>query len=248
MEASGAGLAGGNAGDGQAQAGDAAAGGAGDAGAAAGGTSADVVAQFGELAEGLRTGQFEMKEQMQTFLEANKIAPAAETQEANLPDLQSIADEPDPAKAAQALKEMVETAAERRAQQLVEEKVGPLQETVSGMQQQRDADMLIAEFPDLGKPEVAKEVMASAEDLAKLMGQPELAGNAAFVRQTFLAGRASQLAQEQQNGAAQAPGAATLEGANGASPGGAGQGATPQQQSEAREKAWGGRQNVLSKL
>jgi hypothetical protein len=78
------------------------------------------------------------------------------------------------------------------------------------------------------------------------MGQPELAANTQFIRVTYLAGRAAQLAQEQQ-GAAGAPGAATLEGAAGASPGGAAQGG-PQETADSIKQAWSSGSDVLSKL
>lgn len=152
-----------------------------------------------------------------------------------------------PQQAAERLQTEIDKRAEIKAQALVDARVAPLEQSIGTMQQNQEADALVAEFPDLGKPEVAQAVLQEAERWATAIQQPEMAHNAQFLKMTYMVGRAAQLAQEQ--GAAGAPNAATLEGAGGASPGGAGQGASQQQEtSDSIAAKWGERKSVLPKF
>jgi hypothetical protein len=250
MEASGAGLA--ASGDGGSQQSD---------GAAAGGGSQDGQGQQqGQSQQGLTdaaiqqftdtlSGVSDQQESMRQFLESQQQPPAEQQEQPTPPDL-SFLDENapgfDPAVAAQRLQEVMRSEAGAEAQKQLKAELDPIRETVSNMQRQQEADTLVAEFPELGKEETAKAVVSAAETQAAIMGMPQLAANTAFVRQVYLAGRATELAQQQQGGAASASGVATLEGAGGASPGGAQQGA--ERTAESMQQKWAGRSNVLAKL
>jgi hypothetical protein len=80
---------------------------------------------------------------------------------------------------------------------------------------------LVAEVPQLGDGEYAKEVVGLAGQLAEQIGQPELADNPAFWRVAHYA-LAGQQAANAENGA-ESPQTARLEGGGGAAPGAAGQ-------------------------
>lgn len=210
---------------------------------------ADAVQQFQELARGLADGQEQMRGDLQQFLDAQQIGTGdgegdGADGEPQI-DLSEFAAETDPAKAAERLQQIIDGAAKTQAQTLLAEQLGPVQQQVQEMRQQMEADQLIAKHPDLGEPETAKAVMGAVENFAKIMGQPELAKSVAFVELVYKAGRAEELARQQQEGAAAAPGAATLEGAGGASPGGTQQGADRAAQIA---ESWKGSSNVLAKL
>jgi hypothetical protein len=205
----------------------------------------DAIAQMAETLQGLSEGQ----EQMREFLGGLQQQPAEEPQQpapADLSFLDENSPQYNPEQAAQRLTEVMREQAGVETQQQLQQALGPLQAQVSDMQRAQEADALVAEFPELGQPETAQAVVNAAGQYAELMGQPELAANTNFIRVTYLAGRASQLAQEQQ-GAAGAPGAATLEGAGGASPGGAGQG-TQQQTADSIRESWARGSDVLGNL
>jgi hypothetical protein len=237
MEASAAGLAGPAAGDG------------GGEGQSQGGEQApqgnDAIAQMAETLQGLAGTQEEMRQFLSQQAEATQqskqepVTPAAD-----LSFLDETSPQYDPEKAAQRLSEVMRAEAGTETQRLLQEALSPLQQQVSEMQRSQEADQLVGEFPELGKPEVAEAVVKTAEQYAEMTGHPELAGNTAFIRMTYMAGRAAQLAQ-QQDGAGSGAGAATLEGAGGASPGGAGQGASQTADSIAQD--WSDRRSVLPK-
>jgi hypothetical protein len=118
-----------------------------------------------------------------------------------------------PQDAAQALAQVMQES----SQQQVQAALAPLQEQVRNMEAQRQADMLAAEFPDLQDPEIAQNVIDVSRQYAEMLGQPELGNNPAFWRMAYMAGRAADAANAEQQ---EQPAAATLEGAGGASPGG----------------------------
>jgi hypothetical protein len=260
MEASAAGLAGAASGDGGEQA-QGQQGQQGAEGAQAGEqtqqqqgqlTGDAAIAQMAEQLQGMAPVHEQMREFLSSQAEQQQAAQQQQQQqqqeEAAAADL-SFLDENsanyDPAKAAERLTEVMRQQAGVATQAELAKVLGPIQEQVSNMQRQQEADALVTEFPELGEAETAQAVVKTAEQYAEMVGQPELAANTAFIRMTYMAGRAAQLAQ-QQEGAAAAPGAATLEGAGGASPGGAAQGA--EQTAESIGEKWGARTNVLSKL
>ena len=205
----------------------------------------DAIAQMAQTLQGLSEGQ----EQMREFLVGMGAQPEQPVEEqqpgADLSFLDETSPNYDPQQAAERLTQVMREQAGVATQAELAKALGPLQEQVSNMQRAQEADALVAEFPELGQPQTAEAVVKAAGQYAELMGMPELAANTQFIRVTYLAGRAAQLAQEQ--GAAGAPQAATLEGAAGASPGCAGQGG-PQETAESIRQAWSGGSDVLSKL
>lgn len=251
MEASGAGLAAGG-GDGAAQ-------GQGDGGEQQDGQQGQATgdAAIAQLAEGLarmESGQEEMRrflggiaEQQQGTGQEHQAQQEQHQQQPQPLDL-SVFDETAPGydgqKAAELLQNAMSQTASTEAGRLLQEAIGPLQQQVTDMRRSQETDALTAEFPDLKDEKVAESVVASAQRYATMVGQPELVTSTPFVRLVYMAGRAAELAQKQ-GGAADGATAATLEGATGASPGSAAQGATTQ---EALAQAWGQRSDVMAKL
>src|SRR5215831_4163313 len=119
-----------------------------------------------------------------------------------------------PQQAATALAQLMQ----QESQQQVQAAVAPLQQQIQTMEAQRQADLLAGEFPELEDPEIAQNVIDVSRQYAQQLGQPELGDNPAFWRMAYMAGRAADAANAEQQ---QQPAAATLEGAGGASPGGA---------------------------
>lgn len=236
MEASAAGLAAGGE-DGQA-----------DGAAAAAGEQANAatLAAFQEsLNSGLSAQQEAFRDQLQEFATQQQQQPAAEQEQAPQPDLGFLGD-PDPAKAAQGLQEFMAGVADAQAQKAIAEAVAPLNQQVSDMKLEQQSAALVSEIPELGKAEVAQPVVDEAHRQATMLGHPELVANPDFIKTIYFSQRAQQLAAQQQAGAAGGSGVATLEGAGGASPGGAQQGA--ERTAESMAAKWGGRSDVLSKL
>jgi len=105
--------------------------------------------------------------------------------------------------------------------QAVEEAVSPIREQLQEFTTQRQADALAGEFPELEDPQIAEQVIQASREYAQVISPQDpqvaatLAASPAFWRWAYMAGRQAEAAQ----GAAQAPPAATLEGAGGASPG-----------------------------
>lgn len=198
------------------------------------------ISQMMEQLQQLSAGQEETRQ----FLQSNPWAPQEEAQpEETAPDL-SFLDETspqyDPEQAAARLQEVMKEQASTEATRLMEEKLAPMEQQVQEMRSQQGADSLAAEFPEMKDPKVAAEVVETAEKYADILGEPKLLQNFDFIRMTYMAGRAAQLANEE--GAA-SPQAATLEGANGASPGGTAQGTEVTADSIA--EGWAKRSNVL---
>lgn len=112
----------------------------------------------------------------------------------------------------QALQSLIDT----RAQQLLEQQLGPLAQQVQHIQVGLDAEALTAKYPDLEKPEVVGPVVEKARALAEAMGDPRLAQNAQFVEVIYKAQMAdARAAGEQPAGAEQG---FELERAGGAGP------------------------------
>jgi hypothetical protein len=109
---------------------------------------------------------------------------------------------------------------DQRAQQVAQQQVGPLQQEV---EQQREhwveykANQLTQEFPELGEEETATRVIQFSRQRAEALGQPELANSPDFWRESYLLGRAMQMMQEEAQ-AGQEP-VAHLEGGGGAGAG-----------------------------
>lgn len=121
----------------------------------------------------------------------------------------------DPEQAAANLASLIERAADQK----VEARMAPIEQRVAAGETARAVDSLVAELPELGKPEVATEVIKTAKAYAEQMGRPDLAGDPQMWKLVYLAGRAA----DQANAEGEEPGVAHLEGANGASPGGGSQ-------------------------
>jgi hypothetical protein len=79
----------------------------------------------------------------------------------------------------------------------VAEAVAPLREQLAEHQRELQANHLVAEFPELGDPEVAEHVVGLAHELAQQMERPDLAGDPRFWRLAYLAGRAADIANEE---------------------------------------------------
>lgn len=248
MEASAAGLAAGGEG-GQA---DGAAAATGDGQGQQGNGNEATIAAFQEsLNDSLTAQQEAFRQQLEDFAsqqqagsqesqpqqQAQVAAPAA--------DLGFLAD-PDPAKAAQGLQDFMANVARTEAQKIAAEAVAPLSQQQQEMRLDQESAALVAEIPELGKPEVAQPVIDEAHRQATMLGHPELVSDANFIKTVYLSQRAQELAKQQQAGAAGGSGVATLEGAGGAGPGGAQQGAERTAATVAANFA--GRTNVLSKL
>lgn len=166
------------------------------------------------------------QEEMRQFLAAQAQAAQAQqlqqqqqAQANQPPDLSFLESEADPNVAAQRLQEVINQTADQRVQSMLEQRLGPMDQQLSDMRLNYEADQLVSEFPDLADEQVSGAVMEAAGQAATHMGQPELVANPQFVRMVYMAGRAAQMAQ-QQDGAAGAPGVATLEGGGGAGPAG----------------------------
>jgi hypothetical protein len=98
----------------------------------------------------------------------------------------------------------------------VEQAVTPLQEQIAEQRRTAEAAALEDEFPELATPEKAEAILDRAEELAAQLGHPELGHEPQFIRQAYLAEKASGLAA-QETPAGTTPGA-VLEGGGGAPP------------------------------
>ncbi len=128
-----------------------------------------------------------------------------------------------PEAAAQQLAALIDNAAQERATSAV----APLAQQLQDMQVTAESDAMIARYPQMGEDEVAEKVIDTAQKWCESIGRPELAAEPAVWEMVYLAGRAA----DQANAEGQGGPAATLEGAGGASPGGAAQGEIPTTQS-----------------
>jgi hypothetical protein len=107
------------------------------------------------------------------------------------------------------------------AQKIATEQVAPLKQEMQQERHDRQFEALSDRYPQLQDKAVAQELLNVTAQIVEQEGFPkELALHPGFVERIYLASRA----QDQNQGGGDAA-AATLEGAGGASPGGAGQGA-----------------------
>lgn len=224
MEASGAGLAGGDAGQAQGEGGEAQQG-----------------PDVGALAEQLGTltqGQEELRQFLMTQPWQGQEQEAGEEPQAPEVDL-SFLDDPalTPEQMSQQLTSLIDQSAEQRAQTLLQQHINPLSEQMSEMRLEQQAERLTQEFPELAEEETAERVVSTARQYAEMMGRPELANDPAMWRLVYLAGRAADQANAEQG---EQPAAAHLEGAGGAGPGG-------QQVDWAKQIVSGGDENALGR-
>ncbi len=124
-----------------------------------------------------------------------------------------------PEQAAKQLQSIIETAAQEKANAVVT----PIQEQLHTLQLEQQSQDLLARYPQMADNEVAQVVIDHAHQFAEAIGKPELAANPQVWEMVYLAGRANEQAQQED----QSPPSATLMGAGGASPGGAPQGEGP---------------------
>lgn len=137
--------------------------------------------------------------------------PAAEDFDLSFLD----ADSPqfDPSQVAERLSGLINQGVEQRVQAAMQ----PVQQQMNEERWNREANALVQEFPDFGDPQKAEEIVGYARQIAEAYGQAELAKEPWFWRMTYMAGRAAESASEEEQGA---PEAAHLEGGGGARPGG----------------------------
>lgn len=214
MEASGAGLAAAPA------AGDAAVDG-GDATTQQDGQQPDISAQLASMTDLLES----QRDLLQS--EPWKAPEAEDTPVDEPPDLSFLDDQQPnytPEQAAKGLQDLVKSLAAEETRALVE----PLAKQQQEMQTRQETDELIARYPQMGDDAVASQVVDTARQLSAELGHPELASSPRMFELVYLAGRAADQSNAETAGTG---GAATLEGAGGASPGGSGQGAIPTTQS-----------------
>lgn len=132
--------------------------------------------------------------------------------EAEPPDLSFLSPEQDtydPNQAAELLGRVIDQNVDQRTQAAL----APLQEQLASFQLDQEAAALAQEFPELNDDEAIERVFADADKYAQQMKQPELAGSIPFARLVYMAGRAAELANEEQSPDVRT---ATLEGAGGA--------------------------------
>lgn len=107
------------------------------------------------------------------------------------------------------------------AAKIAQDTLKPVQESLQQERQERGYEDLAGRYPQLQDPAAAKELLDLTAQVVEQEGFPkELALHPGFMEKIYLAARAQQQNAEEGGDAA----AATLEGAGGASPGGAGQG------------------------
>lgn len=174
-----------------------------------------------ELQEFLRSAPWQQQQQ-ETGQQAGG-EPAGQEPPPMEVDL-SFLDDPtlDPAQAAERLNGQISQIVQQGVQQGLQQHIQPLAADVAEQRREAQMERLVGEFPEMGEIETAKEVVGLARQYAEMLGQPQLGEEPAFWRIMYAAGRAfDQAKQEQGSGD---PGAATLEGGGGATPGGGQQG------------------------
>src|SRR5262252_8747161 len=179
------------------------------------------LAELGPSLEQMRTMLTEQQEQNAAWAEQQPGYEGDPSQEQQQPEADLSFMDPDspaynPQQTAVALAQLME----QQSQQQVQAAVEPLQQQIETLTAQRQADLLAGEFPEMEDPEVAQNVIDVSRQYAQMLGQPELGDNPAFWRMAYMAGRAADAANAEQQ---EPPAAATLEGAGGASPGAADQ-------------------------
>lgn len=181
------------------------------------GAQADLNAQLTQINQQMEeTRQFLQSQPWQTQEAASPAEEQAQVPEVDLSMFDETNPQYDPAQAAQHLQDMIDQRAAAQAEQLVQQHVAPLQEAQEEMRRSRDAEALAAKYPDLQKPEVAQQVIDHSMKAAEMLGRPELGLNPQFWEMNLLNLRALEMSKGE---GTEVPGAATLEGAGGASPG-----------------------------
>lgn len=138
----------------------------------------------------------------------------------------SFLDDPgaDPQQLAATINQLVEQRVQSGVQQALEQHVDPLREGLTEERHHREAADIVAEFPELGSQEMQDKLFnpqtGAVVQLAQQAGQPDLAKQPWFWRQSYLALKGMEAAQAEQEPGADASGAAHLEGGGGANPGG----------------------------
>ena len=166
--------------------------------------------------EGLASGQEELRQFVQNT--EQRFAdlqgqPEPEPQEEDLSWLDPVNPDYDPQRAGQNLEQLIED----RANKLVESRLSPLEQRFQQREFEMEARDLVSEFPQLAEPEVAQQVAKTARELVEENGWPaELANSPRFWRVAYMAGRAAELANEE-NAAGGDSDVARLEG-GGATP------------------------------
>lgn len=213
---------------------------AGDGGSADGGDAgqqdgqSQQQAQQPDVTQALQ-GLTELMESQRDLLASEPWKPAEAPAEEQAPDL-SFLDDTQPGytqeQAAAGLQQLVTDLASKQAQELV----APLQKQQQEMQVRMQTDDLISRYPQMGDDKVAGQVVETARQWAEQIGHPELAAEPQMWELMYLAGRAADQSNSENN-AASGDAAAALEGPGGASPGGSGQGGLTAQ---SVTESWGG--------
>jgi hypothetical protein len=176
--------------------------------------------EFGQQLEPMR--EFLQSQQWQQLQQAQGQEPGQQQEADPFEGLDlgyledpAIAAGMDPQQFSQQLAQTISQAAE----QIADQRIGPVKEQLTDMQRQQDVAALVGEFPEMAEEETAQQVLGAAAQLAQSMGHPELAEDPKFWRVVYMAGRAADAAAEEQ-GDIPAPG--QLESGAGATPGGGG--------------------------
>ena len=95
-----------------------------------------------------------------------------------------------------------DAAAEQQAYQQLQQVIADqvrqgVQDQINPFIVKQQAEQLEQKYPDLAKPENAARVMQQADQRARAMGMPELAGKPEFIEMLYLAERASQQAAQE---------------------------------------------------
>jgi hypothetical protein len=174
--------------------------------------------QLSQIAQG--------QEEMRQYLASNPWQAAEQPddgqqqqpQELDLSWLDSADPAYDPQAVGQRLNDVISQAAQTQAQQIV----GPMQEQLLELRRDQQARDLAAEFPEIAQPDVAQKIAGPgglAHQYAEMLGQPGLAAEPSFWRLCYMANKAADAANAEQEGS-EGPGAAHLESGAGAGPAG----------------------------
>lgn len=113
-----------------------------------------------------------------------------------------------------------ERIADQRVQQIVQERIDPLVQRLDEGDRTQMLRDLTAEFPEIAEPEMAQQVVGLSTQIVQAYGWPqEMAADPRLWRLAYLAGRAADAHNEEEQGGAD-PVTALLEGGRGPMPGG----------------------------
>lgn len=126
----------------------------------------------------------------------------------------------EPAQVAERLQGLVDQRAQQIATQLVDQRLGPLEQRVNDSERTRALQDLVDDVPEMGDPRVAQQVTDTTKAMAEAYGWPaEVATDPRMYRIVYMAARAAEIANSEGDGTD--GGVATLEGGGGARPAGA---------------------------